>query len=136
MNAVAFSPDGRTLASGLGDGTVVLWTVADPARVTRIATLTRQVGGVSAVSFSPDGQLLASGSDGGTVVLRNLADPAAPVITATLRFTVPSSQFPGPGTKGLRQPNGQWRWRACGDGVTAFRAGNAEHAAVVDRVFD
>jgi len=81
-----------------GDGTVVLWNVADPARATRIATLTGQAGGVSAVSFSPDGQLLASGSDGGTVVLRNVADPAAPVITATLHFTIAPPRFPGMAT--------------------------------------
>ena len=84
VNAVAFSPDGRTLASGLGDGTVILWNVADPARATRIATLTGQAGGVSAVSFSPDGHLLASASDGGTVILRNVADPARATRIATL----------------------------------------------------
>jgi eukaryotic-like serine/threonine-protein kinase len=74
---------------------VFLWNVADLARVTRVATLTGQAGGVSAVSFSPDGQLLATGSDGGTVILRNIADPAAPVITATLRFTIAPPRFPG-----------------------------------------
>ena len=76
-----------------------LWNIADPARVTRIATLTRQIGGVPAVSFSPDGQLLASGSDGGTVILRNIADPAAPVITATLHFTIAPPRFPGHGDR-------------------------------------
>jgi hypothetical protein len=40
VNAVAFSPDGRTLASGLSDGTVVLWDVTDPAHAIRTATLT------------------------------------------------------------------------------------------------
>ena len=77
---------------------MVLRNVADPARATRITALAGQAGGISAVSFSPDGQLLASASDNGTVILRNVADPATPVITATLRFTVPPSQFPGPGT--------------------------------------
>jgi WD40 repeat protein len=98
LTAVAFSPDGHLLASASPNGTVVLWNVADPARATRIATLAGQAGGVSAVSFSPDGHLLASASDDGTLVLRNVADPAEPVIAATLRFTVPPSRYPGPGT--------------------------------------
>ncbi len=84
VNALAFSPDGRTLASGLGDGTVVLWNVTDPARATRIATLTGQAGNLTAVSFSPDGHLLASASPNGTVFLWNVADPARVTRIATL----------------------------------------------------
>jgi WD40 repeat protein len=84
VNAVAFSPDGHTLASGLGDGTVILWNVTDPARATHIATLTGQAGNLTAVSFSPDGHLLASASPNGTVFLWNLADPARATRIATL----------------------------------------------------
>ena len=29
MNAVAFAPDGRTLAAGNADGTVVFWIISD-----------------------------------------------------------------------------------------------------------
>ncbi len=31
VNSVTFAPDGRTLATGSFDGTVILWDVADPA---------------------------------------------------------------------------------------------------------
>ena len=84
MNALAFSPDGRTLASGYDDGEVVLWNAADPARATHIATLTGQAGNITALAFSPDEHLLASASDNGTVVLWNLADPARVTRIATL----------------------------------------------------
>ena len=69
---------------------MVLWNAAHPARVTRIATLARQVGGIAALSFSPDRHLLASASDNGAVVLWNVAGQARPAITATLRLTVPA----------------------------------------------
>jgi len=64
VNALAFSPDGRTLAVG-DDRTLRLWDSADPTRPRALATLTQLTGPFDSVAFSPDGHTVAAlGRDG------------------------------------------------------------------------
>jgi WD40 repeat protein len=60
VTSVAFSPDGRTIASASDDGTVKLW---NPDHKTSLKTLTAG-GQVHDVAFSGDGHTLASASFG------------------------------------------------------------------------
>jgi hypothetical protein len=64
VEAVAFSPDGRLLASGADDGMVTLSEVTGGACV---GSLLGHLAPVYAVAFSADGRLLASASEDGTV---------------------------------------------------------------------
>ncbi|KAI5856232.1 WD40-repeat-containing domain protein [Tricharina praecox] len=78
VSAVAFSHDGKLLASASADKTVRLW---DPTTGTCRATLEGHWDRVGAVAFSPDGKLLASASADTTV---RLWDPATGTCRATL----------------------------------------------------
>jgi WD40 repeat protein len=64
--AVAFSPDGQTLATGSWDQTVRLWDVATGLEK---ANYKWEVGRVYCVAYAPDGLRLAAGGDTGRVII-------------------------------------------------------------------
>lgn len=70
VNAVAFSPKGRLLASASDDKKVLLW---DAHTRKALARLEGHDDNVLGVAFSPDGTLLASASRDGTVILWDAA---------------------------------------------------------------
>ena len=64
---LAFSPDGKTLATASYDHTIRLWDInRDEFRVLR-----GHSAAVNGIAFSPDGSLLASLSDDGTIRVWN-----------------------------------------------------------------
>lgn len=77
VSGVAFSPDGKRLASSSGDQTVKLW---DAATGQELLTLKGHSGRVWSVAFSPDGKRLASASQDRTVKLWD-ATPRSPAST-------------------------------------------------------
>lgn len=85
IRSVAFSPDGKVLASGAADNLVKFW---DPATGKELAILKGHTDVVWSVVFSPNGKTLASGSADKTTKLWDLShwQPGGampPVLTLT-----------------------------------------------------
>src|SRR5262249_44343329 len=92
VSAVAFSPDGRTLATGSGSydsekpgGRLRLWDVTNPGKPIRLAPVPDDQD-VTAVAFSPDGHTLATTSTssdpekpGGRLRLWDVTNPGKPI---------------------------------------------------------
>jgi WD40 repeat protein len=82
VSAVAFSPDGKTLASASADRTVKLWDVETGELR---ATLVGHTDAVSCLDFSPDGRTVASGGHDFQLKLWDAA-------TGELKATLPGHQ--------------------------------------------
>ncbi|MFF7701151.1 nSTAND1 domain-containing NTPase [Streptomyces lydicus] len=82
VTAVAYSPDGHTLAVSLGvtgGYTIQLWSVIEPTRPTLLGQFSpSRTDAVRSLSFSPDGHTLATGGADKSVRLWNITDPTHP----------------------------------------------------------
>lgn len=77
--AVAFSPNGRILATGSGDDTIRLWSISEFGHPTPLgAPLRGHSDWVYWLAFSPNGRTLASASRDHTVRLWDVTDPSHP----------------------------------------------------------
>jgi serine/threonine protein kinase/WD40 repeat protein len=103
--SVAFSPDGRLIASCSKDRTLRLWDATTGALVRNCG---EHLTAVEALAFSPDGGLLASGEVGGMVTLWDVATGSR------LAFTEPDPRLP---------PGQVWRLQFSSDGESVVAGG-------------
>jgi WD40 repeat protein len=90
VRAVAFSPDGQTVASASYDRTIRLWEAASGAKK---QVLEGHRDSVNAVAFSPDGQTVASASDDRTIRLWDAASRAKKQVLEGHRDSVNAVAF-------------------------------------------
>jgi len=76
ISALECSPDGKTLASGDGGGSIILWDLAKGSQLKRCRGHGK--GGIWSLSFSVESTVLTSGGADGTVRVWDVNVPADP----------------------------------------------------------
>ncbi len=91
VNAVAFSPDGRLLASGGADYAIMIWPLRDGSK--NATVLRGHADRISSIAFSPSGDGLASGSMDGVVRWWDLHHANQSIILGKHKGSVTSVTF-------------------------------------------
>lgn len=94
IGAIAFSPDGLTLATGSGEPSARLWDLAK-GQTRAVLDAHPYVGGLS---FSPDGRMVATWSYGGTIRLWDTRSGALKAVLTEPKEFVDSVAFSPDGT--------------------------------------
>src|SRR5262249_30666358 len=132
VHAVAYQPDGKRLAAGCTDQTVVVWDV----ETGKLRTLKRHEADVLSVAYRPDGKWLASADGDGWVIVWNATSENAVNVSQRIhahRDTVNCVRFSPDGRRlATASRDGTVKlWDAAsGALVRTFRAGQGEVFAV------
>jgi len=97
VESVAYSKDGKYLASGSWDNSVRLYTVDTNGYPKYLRTLTGHMGAVTAIAFNPQNTLIATGSKDFTVKVYDLKTGAVVFAARDNKETISSLNFDADG---------------------------------------